>query len=190
MKKRLLSLTLFAAIGLSIAYAEQPASQEYTRANKLFSQSRYSEALPLYQRLSSTHASNVPSGTLSQRIGDCFFQLGNYQNAIDAYRSALKNQKRAEQAPTQYWIGFSAFLLGNDAEAAAEFLKIPERYPESGMWVSTAYYWAGRVCERMGKKEQAAAYYHKAGGKGTSLQERFALKKAETLKKEQAARGK
>ena len=55
------------------------------------------------------------------------------------------------------------------------------------MWVSTAYYWAGKVCEHMGKKDQAAAYYHKAAGTGASTQERFALKKAETVRK--GARG-
>ncbi len=111
-----------------------------------------------------------------------FFSLADYQHALDAYRRALKEQKPVERAQTQYWIGFCAFLLGRDAEAVTEFLKIPESYPASGMWVGTAYYWAGRASERMGRKEQAAELYRKAGGKGTSTQERFAMKKANAIK--------
>jgi TolA-binding protein len=74
-------------------------------------------------------------------------------------------------------------LLGRDSEAVTELLKIPEFYPESGMWVPTAYYWAGWASERMGKKDSAAEYYKKAaGGSGRSAQGRAALKRAEKVK--------
>ncbi len=179
----LLCLVMFVLSGLSNVHAEQPASREYAKANKLFSNAKYSEALPVYQRLLGSHAGKFPPGPLYTRIGDCYFRVEDYKNAVKAYRSALQYQKSPERAATQYWIGFSTFLSGNDADAAAEFLKIPELYPASGMWVSTAYYWAGRVCERMGKKEQAAAYYRKAGGAGATTQERYALKKADSVKK-------
>ena len=185
MRKRLLvmPLVLLLAFGLSIANAEPSASREYSRANKLFSDTKYSEALSLYQLILSSQARDVPAGNVYTRVGDCHFRLGDYKSALEAYRSALPIQKRSDQVSTQYWIGFSAFLLGKSAEAVTEFLKIPERYPESGMWVSTAYYWAGKVSERMGNKEQAAAYYRKAAGAGASTQERFALKKAEAANK-------
>jgi tetratricopeptide (TPR) repeat protein len=183
-KALLLCVVVFLLLGLSNAKADQPVSRELVKASTLFSEARYAEALSVYQRLLSSKTSNVSSGFLCTRIGDCHFRLADYQSAIHAYRSALQYQKGHERAATQYWIGFSTFLLGNDAGAVAEFLKIPELYPSSGMWVSTAYYWSGKACERMGKKEQAAAYYRKAGGTGASTQERFALKKAETIKKE------
>ena len=179
-------VVIFLLFSLSNAKAEN-VSREFVKANALFSKARYTEALPVYQRLLSSRASNVSSGTLCTRIGDCYFRLADYKNAIPAYRSALQYQKSSERAATQYWIGVSTFLLGKDADAVAAFLKIPELYPTSGMWVSTAYYWAGKVCEHMGKKDQAAAYYHKAAGTGASTQERFALKKAETVRK--GARG-
>jgi tetratricopeptide (TPR) repeat protein len=109
------------------------------------------------------------------------FLDGNYSGALDAYRGAIRNQKPADQPPTQYWIGFCCLMQGKDAEAVKEFLKIPESYPSEGMWVSTAYYWAGRASERMGKKEQAVEFYRKAGGNGKSTQERFAMKKADAV---------
>jgi tetratricopeptide (TPR) repeat protein len=174
-------VALFLLFGPSSGAAGQTASRDFSHANKLFSQARYAEALPVYQRLLVSRTGSVSSGTLGTRIGDCYFRLGDYTNAVHAYRSALQYQKNSERAATQYWIGMSTFLRGNDADAVAEFLKIPEHYPTSGMWVSTAYYWAGKACERMGKKSQASAYYRKAGGTGASTHERFALKKAKTL---------
>jgi tetratricopeptide (TPR) repeat protein len=95
------------------------------------------------------------------------------QSPTQEYRTANKLF-----AASQYWIAFCCLLMGNDAEAVTEFLKIPALYPSSGMWVGTAYYWAGRASERRGNTEDAAEYYRKAGGNGRSTQGRFALKKA------------
>jgi tetratricopeptide (TPR) repeat protein len=157
--------------------------QKYSQANKLFAKGKYTEALPLYQSvLSAKPSPEVSSSVLYTRIGDSYFRIGDYKNARDAYRSALQGQTQSERPTTQYWIGFCTFLMGKDAEAVDEFLKIPQLYPDSGMWVSTGYYWAGRMCERMGKKELAAGYFRKAGGSGKSTEGRFALKRAEAVK--------
>jgi tetratricopeptide (TPR) repeat protein len=185
-RKRLLVtcliLTTVLLCGLSRA---ADVGQQYNQANKLFAKGKFTEALPLYQSLlSAKPAPEVSSGVLYTRIADIYFRMGDYKNARDAYRSALKGQTQSERPPTQYWIGFCAFLMGKDAEAADEFLKIPQLYPDSGMWVSTGYYWAGRMCERMGKKELAAGYFRKAGGSGRSTQGRFALEKAEKIKED------
>lgn len=152
-------------------------------ANRMFAEGKYSDALLAYQKVLAAPSDDVSTGDVHSRIGDCYFRLHDYRNALNAYRNALQNQKQSQRPPTQYWIGFCSFLLGNDKEAVAEFLKIPELYPSSGMWTSTAYYWAGRASERLGDKEQAVKYYRKAGGRGTSTEGRFAMKKAEALKK-------
>jgi tetratricopeptide (TPR) repeat protein len=159
----------------------QNVPREYLQAEKMFSQGRYPEALRLYEAVLSSPSGAVSKGLVHTRIADSYFRLIDYPHALDAYRRAIVYQEPAERAQTQYWIGFCVLLLGRDAEAVTEFLKIPENYPTSGMWVGTAYYWAGRASERMGKKEQAAELYRKAGGKGTSTQGRFAIKKANAV---------
>ncbi len=183
MKKSLFKTILFliAVLGCSKAIAVQPASQ-YDEANRMYAEGKYSDALAAYQRVLTAHPGKADAGKIQSRIGDCHFQLHDYQSALHAYRSALQKQNYSERPPTQYWIGLCTLLLGNDKDAVAEFLKIPEQYPSSGMWVGTAYYWAGRACERMGNKAKAAEYYRKAGGRGASQQERFAIKKAEAVK--------
>jgi tetratricopeptide (TPR) repeat protein len=174
-------LTLYAVP--SAAFAQPAASDDYLRADRLFAAARYQEALPLYHKALKAPPASVPVSDIYTRIGDSYFQLGGFRDALGAYRKALDLQKPAEQPQTRYWIGFCSFLLGRDAEAVAEFLKIPELHPDAGMWVSTAYYWAGRASERMGKKDQAAGLYRKAGGSGKSTQGRFAIKRAEEVKK-------
>lgn len=154
------------------------AVQEYHKANKLFTAGNYSKAITLYQSLLAAPPRGVATSVLHTRIADCYFRLEDYRNARESYRKALTEQDETDRPATQYWIGFSTLLMGKDAEALDEFLKIPEHYPDSGMWVSTAYYWAGRVCDRMGKKKQAKDYFRKAGGRGKSAQERFALEKS------------
>ena len=175
-------LLLLLPYGASLASGPPPASKEYKKANKLFAAAKYQEALSLYRQALAAPPEDVPLSDIHTKIGDSYFRLGLYTNALNAYRSALLGQKRSERVQTQYWIGFCCFLSGRDAEAVEEFLKIPEIYPSSGMWVSTAYYWAGRASERMGRKEQAAEYYRKAGGNSKSTQGRFAMRKAEAAK--------
>ena len=185
MKRRFIIafLIIFALYGTSHSAGVQRVPPEYVKADLLFSQGRYTEAIRSYEAVLSSSSHAISPGVLHTRIADSFFRLTDYQRALDAYRRALTDQRPADRAQTQYWIGFCTFLLGRDAEAVTEFLKIPESYPASGMWVGTAYYWAGRASERMGRKEQAAELYRKAGGKGTSTQGRFAIKKANAIKK-------
>jgi tetratricopeptide (TPR) repeat protein len=173
---------LLLLLGLTQASDTAHTSQQYSTANQLFSSAQFHEALSLYQKLLLSPPAGLQKSEIQTRIGDTYVRLGLFQNALDAYRTALTDQKESVRPETQYWIGFCCFLLGRDAEAVSEFLKIPELYPSAGMWVGTAYYWAGRASERMGKTDDAAAYYRKAGGNGKSTQGRFARKKADAMK--------
>jgi tetratricopeptide (TPR) repeat protein len=177
----IISLILFAFAGASQSASVRSAPPEYVKADRLYSQGRYAEAIRLYESALSSSSRALSTGVLHTRIADSFFHLTDYRSALDEYRRALADQKPVERAQTQYWIGLCTLLLGRNDEAVHEFLKIPESYPASGMWVNTAYYWAGRASERMGRREQAAELYRKAGGKGTSTQGRFALKKAKAM---------
>jgi tetratricopeptide (TPR) repeat protein len=174
----LIILLTLSTQGLVPASEVKSASETYSRANSLCASARFHDALILYQNVLAAPPEGVSSGEVHSRIGDCEFRLGNFKNALDAYRAALKNLRETQKPETQYWIGFCCFLLGRDAEAVTEFLKIPQNYPASAMWVGTAYYWAGRASERRGETDRAAEYYRKAGGKGKTTQGKFALKKA------------
>jgi len=185
MKKGLLlaAATLF-LISVIAFSSENAASRDHAAANRLFAAEKYQEALALYKRALSAPQDNLSTGAINSKIGDTYFRLTDYRNALDAYRKAVRDQRPADRPQTQYWIGFCSFLIGRDAEAVDEFLKVPALYPDAKAWGSTSYYWAGRASERMGKKEQAAEYYRKAGGGSRSTQGKFAQKKAEAVKRQ------
>ena len=184
MRSRLLYAIAAFFLFSSAAFAAEPftSSRDYRAANKFFAAEKYSEALALYKKTLSSPPADLTPGDINNKIGDTYFRLANYRGALDAYRLAIRDQNPVDRAQTQYWIGFCCFLVGRDAEAVDEFLKIPVLYPDAKAWGSTAYYWAGRASERLGKKEQAAGYYRKAGGNGKSTQSKFARKKAEAVK--------
>jgi tetratricopeptide (TPR) repeat protein len=174
---------------VSYAAGTPSSSSTFRKANDLLAAARYQEAVSLYQSLLASPRNTIPPADIYTKIGDSYFHLNAYQNALDAYRNALRNQAPAAQPMTRYWIGFCCFLLGHDEQAVTEFLKIPELHPEAGIWVGTAYYWAGRACQRLGWKERAAKYYKKAGGNGKSTQGRFAMKKAADVNQGASSKG-
>ena len=183
MKKGFLFIIATYILLMSTVIAAEPAvSGDLGKADKLFASGKYQEALTLYKKTLTTPPDSLTSGDINCKIGDTYFRLADYGHALDAYRAAIRDQRPADRPQTQYWIGFCSFLIGRDAEAVDEFLKIPALYPDAKAWGSTAYYWAGRASERMGKKEQAVEYYRKAGGNGRTTQSKFAEKKAEAVK--------
>lgn len=187
MEKSLTIAFIVVLLQYGLVQAEaRPGSRDYQKANQLFAASRFQDSLSLYQKLLLSPPEGVPASEIRTRIGDAWFRLGSFDKALDAYRGSLPDLKLTARPETQYWIGFCCFLLGRDAEAVGEFLKIPQLYPGSGMWVGTAYYWAGRASERMGRVEEAAAYYRKAGGNGKSTQAKFANRKARAAKAKSA----
>ena len=182
MKGLLLAAVTIILISSTASAADAPSPRDYRQAEKLFAARKYQEALPLYKKALTAPPDNLTPGDIHSRIGDAYFRLADYGRARDAYRRAVRDQRPADRPQTQYWIGFCSFLVGRDAEAVDELLKVPALYPDAKAWGSTSYYWAGRASERMGKKEQAAEYYRKAGGSGKSTQSKFAQKKAEVVK--------
>lgn len=166
----------------STAAAESPAARDFRMAGSLAAAKKYRQALALYQKTLQAPPENVPRGEIHRRIGDVHFNLNDYGRAREAYRQAVGDPALADRAQTQYWLGFCSFLAGRDAEAVAELVKVPQLYPDEPAWGVTAYYWAGRASERMGRTADAAEFYRKAGGSGRTTQAKFARKKAEAVK--------
>jgi tetratricopeptide (TPR) repeat protein len=182
MQRLLTALTALILLGTAAVAAEPASSRDLREADRLFASGKYQEALVLYHKTLSAPPSGLTTGDIDSKIGDTYFRLADYRNALNSYRKAVRDQRPADRAQTQYWIGFCCFLVGRDDEAIDELLKVPALYPDARAWGTTAYYWAGRASERMGKKEQAAEYYRRAGGHGSSTQSKFARKKAEAAR--------
>lgn len=182
MKRAAVLFVLFLWAGTAQTVLGRPLS-DYQQADALFSSRHYEKALPLYQSALAAPPAGVPAGDIHAKIGDTQFRLNRYDGALSAYREAIKDLRASDRPKIQYWIGFCCFLTGRDAEAVTELLKVPALYPEAAAWGATAYYWAGRASERMGRRDLASEYYRKAaGGSSRTTQGKFARKKAEAVK--------
>lgn len=176
------AIALLVLSGTVASAAGPPAQGDLGKADKLLAAGKYQDAIVLYRKTLAAPPAGMTAGDIHGRIGDAYFKAADYGHALESYRKAVRDQRPADRPQTQYWIGFCCFLIGRDAEAVDELLKVPALYPDAKHWGSTSYYWACRASERMGKKEQAAEYYRKAGGNGRSTQAKFAQKKAEAVK--------
>ena len=67
--------------------ATDEADSLYTLAGKLYSEGRYREAIPLFQRVVTLDGRNANAYAL---LGGSYFQLGDYGAAIDAFERALQ----------------------------------------------------------------------------------------------------
>jgi len=167
------------------AAAGPSGERDYQNAHRLVAKQQYRQALVLYQKTLAAPPDRVSPGEIHARIGDTYFKMNDYGRALAAYRKAIRDPLLEDKAQTQYWIGFCTFLVGRYADAVDELVKVPLLYPDAGAWGATAWYWAGRASERMGRKDEAAEYYRKAsGGSGRTTQGKFARKKAAALKKD------
>ena len=170
----LLVVAAFLPWGAAFASSEAAATNNYKKANALFSSAHYKEALPLYQSILSSPSKTSLLVMFTPGSATVITGSVRIRTPSMLMKAQLSTSPAPAQPGTRYWIGFCYFLLRKHDQAVAEFLKIPELYPEAGMWVGTAYYWAGRSCEQLGKKDLALQYYKKAGGNGKSTQGRFA----------------
>lgn len=185
MSRRLVPVFFVLLLCAGAAAADSSADRDYRSAHRLVEKQQYRQALALYRKTLDAPPDSVSPGEIHSRIGDTYFKMNDFGRALAAYRKAIRDPRLSHRAQTQYWIGFCTFLVGRYAEAVDEFVKVPLLYPDAGAWGATAWYWAGRASERLGKKEQAAEYYRKAsGGNGRTTQGKFARKKAAELKKD------
>lgn len=70
-----------------LSIASDEADSLYTLAGKLYSEGRYREAIPLFQRVVTLDERNANAYAL---LGGSYFQLGDYGAAIDAFERALR----------------------------------------------------------------------------------------------------
>src|SRR5512133_1601995 len=142
MKKGLLLALLPLVLVCGQSFAGDSASAGYYRAaNKMVEAKKYDEAIALYRKTLVAPPDDVTPGDIHAKIGDIHFKKARYREALASYRLAMGDQNHADRAQTQYWIGFCCFLVGRDAEAVDELLKVPKQYPDSRAWGSTSYYW-------------------------------------------------
>src|SRR6478735_1465242 len=66
----------------------QAQQQDLQRANQLFSKTYYSDAIPLYEKISTKNQTYE----VIQNLGDCYYFTNNYEKAREQYSLLIKNK--------------------------------------------------------------------------------------------------
>jgi len=119
----------------------------------------YQKALERYQEIVANYPRS-PSAMLAQYyIGNCYFELKNYDEAAKAYRKFIeKNKRNRDLAALVYErLGYTALMKGRTQEALDAFKKIVEMKAVKNQ--DQALFEIGRLYEKMGQKNEAIEQY-------------------------------
>ncbi|MFH1458040.1 MAG: tetratricopeptide repeat protein [Candidatus Omnitrophota bacterium] len=104
----LILIALFFCVAVSMAYAADAAST-VKRANKLYRQKKYNEALSLYNQA----LTQVPeSSIINYDLGSCEYKEGDFEKAANSFKKSLMAQDKKQEAWANFNLGNSKYKLG------------------------------------------------------------------------------
>jgi tetratricopeptide (TPR) repeat protein len=90
------------------------------------------------------------------RLGIYYYELKEYERAVEQLRSLQPESEPVNEAEIQYWIGKCYAEMGRFDEAIFEFLKVKYLCPPTQLpWASTALYEAGMAYLRLQRPDSA-----------------------------------
>ncbi len=119
----------------------------------------YQKALERYQEIVANYPRS-PSAMLAQYyIGNCYFELKNYDEAAKAYRKFIEkyHESRDLTALVYERLGYTALRQGRTQEALDAFKKIVEMKEAKNK--DQALFEIGRLYEKMGQQNEAIEQY-------------------------------
>lgn len=132
----------------------------YNMGYCFFKTHKYSDAATWFRKYLNQSKKNAKmEADAANRIGDCYFQNRQYNEAIEYYTISHKlNSYDPDYALFQ--LALCQGLNRNYTERNAQLQKLIDQYPRSS-FVDDAYYEIARTHERMGDLQQAVAGYEK-----------------------------
>ncbi len=116
---------------------------------------RWKKSLELFQKASDTKA----TARVQYYIGNCYFNLGDYDNAVKEYLIFIDRYKRVEKIlPLVYQRLASAYMKSGKTEESLRTLDALAQF-EGGIFRDTALILQARYYEAVGKPEEAEKKY-------------------------------
>jgi len=132
------------------------------RANELYTASRYSEALALFQKSLEHPYDKVLALKAKYWMADCQFQLAKYFDAILNWKelaSDYRVSKIKEKKNIDYNIAFSYYMLDKYPQAIEWFNKVIDKKETSGILIADAYLRAGDCYYKQKDFRNSIDYY-------------------------------
>uniref|UniRef100_UPI00404B4AE3 tetratricopeptide repeat protein n=1 Tax=Fulvivirga sp. TaxID=1931237 RepID=UPI00404B4AE3 len=146
----LIRFILFTTVLISIVSCKD---QNTLKADKLFENKQYKEAIVVYDEYLKLHPTHVKS---IYNKGRAYEELGQYEQAFKEYQTALDLDKKNTSAMLS--IATYNYRIEDFEIAAYMAQKAIDENPQ----LTNAYFWLGRSNHQLGKFKEAMEAYEKA----------------------------
>ncbi|MFV0483015.1 MAG: tetratricopeptide repeat protein [Bacteroidales bacterium] len=131
----------------------------YTKGYLAFNIEEYSNAIDAFSKyINSGYADDVKECDSYNRIGDAYYQMKYYKEALSNFKESLREGKH-EDDYANYMMAMCYGRLGNDRAKQKELSKFRDDYPKSA-YVDDALYELGLSFERQKNYAGAEAYFN------------------------------
>lgn len=103
----------------------------YQHALSLYNNRDYRAAIQEFERLLSTSSTNSLSDNCQYWIGECYYGLANFNEAIIEFNKVFNHTNSNKYDDAQLKLGLCYLRLGDRAKARAEFERLLTNYPDS-----------------------------------------------------------
>ena len=117
--------------GKSAAFKSRSYADRYQEALQTYRNRSFHEAIQLFEILLTTDAGNSLSDNCQYWIGECYYGLGKYPEAIVAFEKVFSFSNSNKDDDAQLKLGLCQLRLDNKQRAKEEFQKLVDNYPTS-----------------------------------------------------------
>lgn len=117
--------------GVGVPLSDQEFKQRYESALNKFHMRLYREAISEFQALAASNPRHILASNCHYWTGECYNAMGQYQNALEAFRKVLTYRNSYKLDDALLMSGLCYLKLGNTLAARDQFQELLDRYPES-----------------------------------------------------------
>jgi tol-pal system protein YbgF len=121
----------YADSGSSDSGNDDAFKSNYENALKTFNTRRYGEAIQLFKTLLKNMPDNRLSSNCEYWIGESYNQMGDFENAVQAFKAVLKYRSSFKFDDALLMTGLCSLKLGDRNSAKENFQELVSRFPES-----------------------------------------------------------
>lgn len=116
---------------VSVSGVSEEFRNGYENALGLYHQHNYREALSAFARLLATDDRNSLSDNAQYWIGECYYGLGNYNQAVAEFQKVLSFARSNKSDAALLKLGLCYIRLGDRSQARSEFEQLIANFPNS-----------------------------------------------------------
>lgn len=105
--------------------------ERYQAALQMYNERRYREAITAFESLLATDMSSSLADNAQYWIGECYYGLGNFNQAIVEFEKVFSFSQKDKYDDTLLKIGLCYMRLGENAKAKIEFERLISDFPNS-----------------------------------------------------------